>query len=322
MELAPAELNMRLQGVLNGQAFNPQQAELINGVLSLREGQDFFARREVAIRFAQPVQGAVRLDVLPQDSGKLPEVEISWLLPDQELPEARRLQRGYTLHLDLQPIPPNKLAGKFHLVLPARFSTTLSGDIELFTNHLRYRNGGVDTHFDSSDTLAHVIGDYLQRRFSTQSVQLADLPPVRFPTTRLPLNVEARIDGRTQQLALVLDKSDLSGWRVVDDHYPALADKRAAPPSEAAGDKPATSQEENTFDRRLRFSLERLLRMPDHYLGLSMRIQLARGGMAEGRFLGIEEDGSLRIRRNLKGAGEASFTLRPDDIARIELLEP
>src|SRR5690606_23844070 len=50
---APAMLNIDLRGELNGQAFSPQYAELIDGVLTLREGEDFFARREVKIRLPE-----------------------------------------------------------------------------------------------------------------------------------------------------------------------------------------------------------------------------------------------------------------------------
>ena len=71
-------------------------------MLSLRQGHDFYAQRELQIRLpAQPL-GALRLDVLPEDGGALPEVELSWLQPEQDRPRARRL-RGYTLHLDLRP---------------------------------------------------------------------------------------------------------------------------------------------------------------------------------------------------------------------------
>ncbi|NQD96852.1 MFS transporter, partial [Pseudomonas sp. CrR25] len=204
---APAELAIELHGELNGQPFAPQQGELLGGVLSLREGQDFFARREVVIRLPGPVQGAVRLDVLPGDEGPLPEVEVSWLLPEQELPEARRLSRGYTLHLNLQPAAPNKLAGDFHLVLPPQFKTTLSGRVELFSSGLRYRDGQVDRHVDSLDTLAYVIEDYLQRRFATRLVQLSPLPPVALPADSVEVSIEARIDGQPQRLPILLNKS-------------------------------------------------------------------------------------------------------------------
>ncbi len=323
---APAELVIHLRGELNGQPFSPQQGDFIDGILSLREGQDFFANREISIRLPQPVTGAVRVDVLPQDRGSLPEVQINWLLPEQELPEARRLSHGYTLHLSLKPLAPNKLVGDFHLVLPPQFKTTLSGKIELFSDRLRYVDGKVDTRFDSRDTLAYVIEDYLARRFATRLVQLASLPAVALPATSLELEVDAKINGQPQHLPLRLKKSESQGWVVQGDYFSPLPTEPVASVGSrqaAEGDaRPSPEQASRPLDRRLRFSLQRLQSNPNHYQNLSMRIVTERGSMAEGRFTGINPDGRIVIRRNLSGQGEASFAVQPQEIKTIELLEP
>ncbi|MNT86301.1 hypothetical protein D3C72_2265730 [compost metagenome] len=76
------------------------------------------------------------------------------------------------------------------------------------------------------------------------------------------------------------------------------------------------------MDRRERFSLQRLLSNPNHYQALGMRVHTVRGSTAEGRFAGLDRDGRVLIRRNLGGAGAASFSLAVDEIAWVELLEP
>lgn len=322
---APAELAIELHGELNGQPFLPQQGELIDGVLSLREGQDFFARREVIIRLAQPVQGAVRLDVLPADQGVLPEVEVSWLLPEQELPEARRLSRGYTLHLKLDPLAPNKLVGDFHLVLPPQFKTTLSGKVELFSDGLRYRDDQVDRRVDSVDTVRYVIDDYLQRRFATRAVQVGPLPPLTLPADSLELTVEARINGQSQQLPILLNKTVARGWAVDADRFPPLPEG-SRPVATPNPDSPAAVTVQprisRPLDRRQRFSLESLLRSPSRYQNLSMRVATVRGSTAEGRFQGIDQQGRIQLRQRMSGPGEASYSLLPEEVSRIELLEP
>ena len=316
------DLDIQLSGEMNGQRFNPQQAELINGVLSLREGQDFYARRELIIRLPEQPDGAVKLDVLPQDRQAVPAIEMNWLLPEQDLPEARLIQRGYSLHLDLQPVGKNKLAGDFHLGLPARFKTSLSGRLEVYTDRLRYRDGKLDARHDSRETLHYVIEDYLQRRFKTTEVALSALPPLRFDEQQLPLEITAQIDQNPVQLSIVLEKDPERGWLVPSDRYPPL---KAAPtsPREAL---PAVSEEPKpvqvVLDRRLRFSLPRLLRNPSRYENLLMRVQSERGSTAQGRFVGISKTGELIIRSQVEGAGEASFNLLPDEILQIELLEP
>ena len=319
----PEDLAIRLHGELNGQSFSPHYAELINGVLTLREGDDFFASREVTIRLPNVPQGPLQLDVLPADQGPLPEVEISWLLPEQDLPEARRLSRGYTLRLNLQELPPNRLQGDFHLVLPPAFETSLSGRIELFTDRLRYRDGRIDTRFDSRETLAWVVEDHLQRRFASRQVQLTELPEVTLPAARLPLLVQARVNGEMQRLSLVLEKQE-HGWRVQGDSYPAVPE--TPPPAvlnpSVVADEPV-AQVRPPLDRRQRFSLPRLQRNPDQYHNLSMRVSKVAGGSVEGRFIGLEDDGSVRLSQQLgRSGGRASFSIRLDEIARIELLEP
>jgi hypothetical protein len=320
----PAELAINLRGELNGRPFAPQQAELLDGVLSLREGQDFFAQSELVIRLPKVDKGPVRVDVLPVDEGLLPEVEISWLLPEQELPEARRLTRGYTLHLDLQPVAPNKLAGDFHLVLPPQFKTTLSGRLELFSNGLRYRGDKVDRQFDSVDTLSYVIEDYLERRFTTRQVQLQPIGNVNFPLQSLELNVQALVNGELKQVPITLQKHDRRGWQVVADSFAPLPATGVTPVVE----KPTTiavvvpERVSQPLDRRLRFSLEGLLRSPSRYHNLRMRAATERGNSAEGRFQGVDPSGRIILRQRMSGQGVVSYSLLPEDIIRIELLEP
>ncbi|VXD01869.1 MFS transporter [Pseudomonas sp. 8Z] len=319
---APAELAMDLRGELNGAPFQPQQGELIDGVLSLREGSDFFAVRELTIRLVHKPGDEVRVDVLPQDSGNLPEIELSWLSPEQDLPEARRLSRGYTLHLDLRPEAPNRLVGDFHLVLPPYFKTSLSGRVELYRNRLRYLDGRVNRSFDSTDTIAYVLEDYLQRRFATAQVDSLKLPVFQFAGDELTLQIEARIDQRVEQLPVRLTKRAGQGWTVEGDHFAALPKPSVTlAKDDNANDEQATPS--RTLDRRERFSLARLQRSPDQYRNLNMRLSRTTGGTVEGRFAGLDADGSVRLNQQLgSGGGQASFSFKPEEIARLQLLEP
>lgn len=314
------ELAIELHGKLNGKPFMPEQAELIDGVLSLREGQDFYAHREVQIRLPSVANGPVRLDVLPDDPGKLPEVEISWLAPGQDLPEAIRLTRGYSLHLDLTPEAPNRMKGIFHLVLPAQMQTTLSGQVELYTDHLRYRDGEVDTRNDSQDTLAYVLRDYLQRRFARRDIEMAPLPRLDARGTALEVPVSFSVDGETQALQLRLIKTETRGWGVQGDKYPRLAGVPATPVRPAAAPAAETVTQRSTTMESGMISLQRLQAAPQRFANRTMRVLTERGRMAEGVFVGLDPDGRIVIRHVLSGAGEASYILRPSEIVSIELL--
>ncbi|MCM2320897.1 hypothetical protein SAMN05216201_103258 [Pseudomonas linyingensis] len=316
-------LDIRLRAEFNGTDFAPQSGELIDGTLVLREGDDFFARRELSIRLPAYTGGDLRLDVLPEDRGDLPEIELSWLLPDQELPEARRIASGYTLHLDLKAVPPNRLRGDFHLVLPPSYRTSLSGDVELYSSRLRYRDGRVDTRYNSQETVAWVIADYLQRSSRRHDVRLQPLPLLDLSAERLDLEVEARVDGVPRRTRLSLSRSEMHGWRVDGDRaapLPPLSEeelRRTAP-------VPTTivRGDARPLDRRIGFSLERLLDAPSRFLGARVQVLTERGRSAEGRFAGLNEEGRLVIQHSLGGQGEASFLLRPSEVAQIELLEP
>lgn len=320
---AARELGIQLRGEFNGTPFDPELGELVAGRLVLREGDDFFARRELSIRLPQQPSGDLRLDVLPEDRDNLPEIELSWLLPDHDLPETRRIASGYTLHLDLKRIEPNLARGEFHLVLPSSYRTSLSGEVELYTNHLRYRAGQVDTRHNSRETLEWVITDYLQRNARTRSVVLSPLSALDLDSKRLDLAVEARIAGSAKRQTLTLMRSDLLGWRVQGDQAPPLP-----PPSEEELQRTApvpttvVRGEERPVDRRIGFSLGRLQERPGRYLGARVRVLTERGSSADGRFEGLNPEGRLVIQHSLGGQGEASFLLRPSEVAEIELLEP
>ena len=79
---------------------------------------------------------------------------------------------------------------------------------------------------------------------------------------------------------------------------------------------------QRSVDRRLRFTLQRLLLNPNHYHNLQVRARTLTGRQAQGRFDGVNTRGEVVIRQTLSGTDEATFQLRPEDIRSIELLEP
>ncbi|MGP3789620.1 MFS transporter [Pseudomonas sp. B392_1p] len=317
-----AQLQTTLQGQLWGEKFKPEQGELINGVLRLREGRDFFARRELLIRLPQgEEEQTLRLDILPQDHVDVPVVEISRLLPEQNLPEAHHLEQGYTLHLHLQRKAPNRMVGDLHLALPAPYQTRLTGRVELFTDHLRYREDGqVDTHFDSEDTVLHVIGDYLQRRFVQPEVEVLSISGLDWSAQYLDVHVRVKMGARTVRLPLKMQKHPNHGWQVLGDRYPELPVTATRPPASV-----------QLNEQRLRsiaspqmssdFSLERLQAAPGDFTNRRLRVQTLRGHVAEGVFLGLDEEGRMQIRQVRGGPGEVRFNLATQEIQRIELLQ-
>ncbi|HHX34097.1 MAG TPA: MFS transporter [Gammaproteobacteria bacterium] len=325
---AQSKVQISLAGEIYGQSFKPHYGELIDGVLVLREGNDFFAQRELRIALPSSMVGknlqALRLDVLPQDAGLLPDIEIMWMLPEQDLPEARRISRGYTLHLDLQKQLPNFFVGDFHLVLPPHFKTSMSGEVQLVTDRLHYIENEVDRHYDAISTLEYVLEDYLQRRFATENVVVEpfEVPAVFSPP--FTMAVTAYVLGQQRTVSVRMLKNSEHGWHVEGDQYPqyvALPNK-ASEVVEGQPDLAETSKVIRTVDRRLRFSLQRLLVNPVQYQNLQVHVQTTRGNQVTGRFVGLDAEGALIINRDVKAPGTVSFTFLPSEIGQITLLEP
>lgn len=319
-----SRLANRLNGQLDGRPFSPQMGKFADGLLSLSEGDDLFARQAVNVRIGAVQSGSVQIDVLPQDLNPAHDVEISWMRPEQQLPEARLIRSGYTLHLNLQPLPPNKLAGDFHLVLPTHYNTSLSGYIEVFTDDLRYRDDGqVDLTHDSADTLRHLARDHLQRRFETRDVVIASVSPFNFAMPAKAISVRAQVNGASGQFELEVAKNQV-GWAVAADPYPQLPLAGEGKPQVVAA--PAEPMPASAsildLDRRQQFSLDRLQRDPSQYERLLVRAHTERGRVAEGRFVGIDREGNVAIQQVMKGSGKAVYNLVPSEIVLLELLEP
>lgn len=323
-----AKMRIDLQGELYGQPFQPHYGELIDGVLVLREGRDFFAQREVRItlprRLVSQAMKTLRLDVLPQDAGDLPEIEIMWLQPEQGLPEARRLKRGYTLHLDLLNQPPNTLQGDFHLVLPPHFKTSMSGDVQLLTDRLHYINGEVDRKYDAISTLEYVLEDYLQRRFAVESVRIKPFEtPMPF-VSPIDITVTADILGQQRTAFARLIKDTKVGWVVAGDQYPEYVAPSQSSTSTASKERatPMSLNDQSRSDRRTGFTLQRLLLNPAQYQNVQVQVQTTHGNQVMGRFMGLDTAGALVIEREVKAPGTVSFTLLANEISQMTLLEP
>lgn len=121
--------------------------------------------------------------------------------------------------------------------------------------------------------------------------------------------------GQTQVLELTLEKNARREWTVRGDAFPALPAEpatvaAAAPPEPQALPAPGTPPRPELVQVE-----------PQRYSQRLVKATTVRGRIAEGRFTGLDSEGRLVIRREMPGAGEASYLLRPAEIARLELLE-
>ena len=217
--LVVAGQGKRLTGRLHGETFRYDRVALIDGVLTLSQGEGFLADLEVRVLLGwnpEDITERRTLIVGPSDEDG-PVVHLSWKPENQDYPETRIFDGGYRMELALAPLDTGQLSGSLVLVMPDSFKSYLTGDFTAHTNHLRYRNGQVDLYFDHEDTLAHVAEEFLRTQFPEGAVSTIEARHVTLRRTENSGQVMAVVElsnGAVQERTVRLEKSDV-GWAVV-----------------------------------------------------------------------------------------------------------
>lgn len=217
--LVVARQGKRLTGRLHGETFRYDRVALIDGVMTLSQGEGFLADLEVRILLGwnpEDITERRTLIVGPSDEDG-PVVHLSWKPENQDYPETRIFDGGYRMELALAPLDTGQLSGSLVLVMPDSFKSYLAGDFTAHTNHLRYRNGQVDLYFDHEDTLAHVAEEFLRTQFPEGAVSTIEARHVTLRRTENSGQVMAVVElrnGAVQERTVRLEKSDV-GWAVV-----------------------------------------------------------------------------------------------------------
>ena len=208
-----------LSGLIHGQTLrNPVRVTLINGVLSIHQGEAFLPDLSVSILLGwQPedIQERRTLLITPAEAGG-PPVHVSWKPEGNSYPETRIFNQGYRLELALAPLGDQQFTGALQLVLPDTLRSYLVGDFTVQTNHLRYRNGKVDLFFDHPDTLGYVAREYLHTQFPAGAVASIDIENVNLRRASREGEVQARVelrDGTVERRRLQLEENSV-GWAV------------------------------------------------------------------------------------------------------------
>ena len=222
-----------LSGRLHGQRFRYDRVALIDGVLTASQGEGFLPELEVRILLGwnpQDITERRSLLVNPSDE-EAPVVHLSWKPDGQDYPETLIFSGGYRLELALAPLDTGQLSGSMVLVMPDSFKSYLVGDFTAYSNHLRYRNGEVDLHFDHDDTLAHVAEEYLVTQFPEGLLESVKAEHVQLRRAEASGQVMARVvltNGAVEQRHVRLEKSEV-GWAVVPG---SMETRVITPPSE------------------------------------------------------------------------------------------
>lgn len=210
------DANPHLTGRVNGQPFQYQRVELVDGVLSAQQGEGFIPELEVRILLREdplPVRERKTFYVRPGDE-QVPEIHLSWLPPGQELPETRIITGGYRMELHLAPLDRYQLKGFLQLLLPDIERSFLSGEFIAHTNRLRYVDGQVDLRFDHPDTLTYLVDQYLANQFPPGMVRQMDVLGTTMRRREGTGTSHVRIaltNGRVEERTLHMERTDV-GW--------------------------------------------------------------------------------------------------------------
>ena len=118
---SPPVVETPLVGKIHGQDFVCEKAKVENGILSLRQGKDFFADRELLIflfaKQGESLEGKI-FDIGKQNNGTTPHVWLKWKEEGKNLPEQKAYTGGYTMRLEFGSITDGMLPGKIRVSLP------------------------------------------------------------------------------------------------------------------------------------------------------------------------------------------------------------
>jgi hypothetical protein len=117
-------------GQIAGLPFTVEKATLKDGILTLRQGSDFFADREVAIfLFLKNGESPVgrKWDIDATKNMGQPHVHLSWRDGSQTLPKTKIFMNDYRLHLEFEPGTNGAVNGRIVLTAPDERKSTVNG---------------------------------------------------------------------------------------------------------------------------------------------------------------------------------------------------
>lgn len=167
-------------GQIHGFPFIYQDAVLKDGILTLRQGEEYFPDLSVMIfLFLEPGEvpsGRVFGIDAPADSGTRPHVHLSWKdPPTADMPKsAAFLPDAHVLRLELGQAADKKLPGKIYLSVPDEFPTRVSGTFEADIEGFILTDGEADLMSDAVGTVQWVVERYIRQSHPDREIESID----------------------------------------------------------------------------------------------------------------------------------------------------
>ena len=119
-----------LKGMIHGEEFTADKVKLENGILTIRDGKDFFPEHAVMIflflKKGETVEGK-SFDVKRITGFGVPHIHIKWMPDSGKVPNTDMFTKDYSMHLEFKTIKNGKIPGKIYLCMPDKLKSYAAG---------------------------------------------------------------------------------------------------------------------------------------------------------------------------------------------------
>ena len=155
-----------VEGTVRGQPFTADQAKIENGILTLRQGKEFFADRSITIFTFRDKLDNQAFKVGGDSAFGRPHIHLGIRKRGKDLPDQSVVMDGYTMDLEFG--QPMALGLPFTIRLHVEQNgepTHVTGRYIATFGDLRIKGEAIDTGYDSFDTLEYVAKQYLATQY-------------------------------------------------------------------------------------------------------------------------------------------------------------
>lgn len=118
------------KGTIHGEAFVSKSVKLENGILTIRDGDEFFPDHAVLVflflKKDETPEGK-SFNINRKSSFGSPHIHMKWKIENSKVPKTEIFTKNYSMRLNLGTIEDGKLPGKIYLCLPDEMKSVVAG---------------------------------------------------------------------------------------------------------------------------------------------------------------------------------------------------
>ena len=208
----PAEIkpNQPVAGFLNGRKMVADWAEIDDSIMTIRQGDDFFAQRELKIfTFSnKPLENSVIDSKLI--TGITPHIYISWRDEGDSVPKTETLMGDYELTLSFGK------ATELGMPYTIMFKTDKFKNTQITGNGIvTFKDSAVNRSFNSFDTLDYIAREFLKKK-GGETVTIVDRFEGSIQGDSAYIGIEYRQSNKPIEMARLQFRKFETGWKVVN----------------------------------------------------------------------------------------------------------